>query len=92
MSEYISIEAEPTDQPNTVLIRTNLTLAPDGIEVYPDLAAGEIGSPLAQTIFAIDGVLGLTIDGTDLLIQHTDDLELFVLVDELDAALKDFFL
>ncbi len=92
MSEYISIEAEPTEELNTVLIHTNLTLAPDGIEVYPDLASGEIGSPLAQTIFAIEGILALTIDGSDMLIQHTDDLELFVLVDEIDAALKDFFL
>ncbi|MBN2469217.1 MAG: NifU N-terminal domain-containing protein [Anaerolineae bacterium] len=92
MSEYISIEAEPTEQPNTVLIRTNLTLAPDGIEIYPDLASGEEGSPLAQTIFAIEGVLALTLDGSEMLIHHTDDLQLFVLVDEIDAALKDFFL
>lgn len=92
MSEYISLEAEPTGQPSTVLIRTNLMLAPDGLEVYADLEAGEEGSPLAQTLFAIDGVLALTIDGSDLLIRHEDDLQLFVLVDEVDAALKDFFL
>lgn len=92
MSEYISIDAEPGDSPNSAIIKTNLNLAPDGREEYPDIEHGEEGSPLAQTLFAIDGILSLTIDGGTLHIQHTDELQLFMLVDEIDTALKDFFL
>jgi hypothetical protein len=92
MSEYISLETEQTDKPNVVIIHTNLNLAPDGPEVYPNLESGEEGSPLAQTLFIIDGILALTIQDGDLIITHEPELELFVLVDEVDAALKDFFL
>lgn len=92
MSEYISIDAEPGDLPNSIVIRTNLNLAPDGVEVYPNIEQGEEGSPLAQTLFGIEGILALTLDGDTMFIQHVEDMELFMLMDEVDTALKDFFL
>lgn len=92
MSEYITIDVEPTEDPQVVIIHTNLTLAPGGDESYPDAARGETGSPLAQALFAIDGVSALTIAGGDLIVTRSPDMELFSLVDEIDAALKDFFL
>jgi hypothetical protein len=92
MSEYITLDAEPAGEDDTLLIRTNLRLAPDGREDYPDARHGEEGSPLAQAIFAIDGILALTIDADTLLVRHRPDLELFTLVDEIHGALTDFFL
>lgn len=92
MSEYIAIEAEQTEVPNVVIIHTNQRLAVEGKEIYPDATTGEEGSPLAQAIFAIDGILALTIEDSDMIIEHDPELELFTLIDEVDAALKDFFL
>ena len=92
MSEYITIDMEPTDDPGVVIFHTNLNLAPDGVEDYPDRTRGEAGSPLAQAIFVIEGILALTLSGSDLIITWDGELELFHLADELDAALKDFFL
>lgn len=92
MTEYITIDMEPTDEPNTILIQTNLTLAPEGIEVYPDRNNGEEGSPLAQAIFNISDIIALTIEGRTLVIEHTDQIEIFQLVDEIQAILVDFFL
>ncbi|GAB4575118.1 MAG: hypothetical protein Kow0077_25070 [Anaerolineae bacterium] len=92
MSEYITLDVEDTEDPQTVVIKTNLLLAPDGPEHYDDRVSGEHGSPLAQTIFAIAGVQALTLEENDMIITFSPETELFVLVDELDAALKDFFL
>jgi hypothetical protein len=92
MSEYITLDAEPAGEPDTLLITTNLRLAPAAREEYPDALRGEEGSPLAQAIFAIDGILALTIDTDTLHVRHRPDLEMFTLVDEIHAALADFFL
>ncbi len=92
MSEYITIDVELTEDPQIVIIHTNLNLAPAGDEHYPDAASGQAGSPLAQAIFAIDGITALTITGGDLMVTRSPEMELFLLVDEIDAALKDFFL
>lgn len=92
MSEYITIDVEPTENPQVVIIHTNQNLAPAGDEHYPDPASGETGSPLAQALFAVDGIIALTITGNDLIVSHHPDVELFALIDEIDTALKDFFL
>ena len=92
MTEYISINMEPTDVPDVILIQTNLKLAPEGKEVYPDRTSGEEGSPLAQTIFNVASILALTIDGSTMTIHHNGQIEVFQLVDEVQTALTDFFL
>lgn len=92
MSEYITLDFEPGDQPNVVVVQTNQKLAPDGTEIYPDIASGEEGSPLAQMLFAIDGVLALTLDGGAMTITYAPECQLFALIDEVRAVLTDFFL
>ena len=92
MSEYITIDFEPADQPNVVQVQTNQTLAPDGREVYTDIDSGDEGSPLAQMLFAIDGVLALTLDGSRMTITYAPDCQLFALIDEVRTVLTDFFL
>ena len=92
MSEYITLDFEPADQPNVVVVQTNQKLAPDGTEVYPDLASGDEGSPLAQMLFAIEGVLALTLEASAMTITYAEDCQLFTLIDEVRAVLTDFFL
>lgn len=92
MSEYITIETETTDDPDVLVIMTNQQLTMEDKEVYPHAASGEEGSPLAQVLFAIEGVAALTIEGQNLVVRRNPDAEWFVLIDEISAALKDFFL
>ena len=92
MSEYITIETESTDDPDELLIMTNQPLALEGIEVYPDAASGDEGSPLAQALFALEGILALTIDDHDLIVRRDPETPWFALIDAIQSALKDFFL
>ncbi|MBN1965452.1 MAG: NifU N-terminal domain-containing protein [Anaerolineae bacterium] len=91
MPEYIMIETEATDDPDVLLIQTNLRLS-EQPEDYDDPASGEAGSPLAQTLFAIEGITALSLDEDTLLVTRAPETEWFILIDEINAALKDFFL
>lgn len=92
MSEYITINTEATDDEDILIVQTNQRLTLEDEEVYLDAAHGEEGSPLAQTLFAIDGLQALTIEDQHLVIRRDPTVEWYVLIDEISAALKDFFL
>ena len=92
MSEYISVDVEYSDDPDLVRIMTNLRLAPAGAESYPNRDEGDVGSPLAQTLFGIDGLEALDIEGGNLTVRRNPDTEWYALIDEITEALKDFFL
>lgn len=94
MTEYIDIQPEPTDDPDVMLLLTNLDLTPmGGPEVYESPEAGEEeGSPLAQALFAVPGVVALTLDGSELLIRRSPDVEWHDLIEDISDALRDFFL
>ena len=92
MSEYITIDVEPTEAPDVVIIHTNQRLTTEGEENYESVDEGEVGSPLAQTLFSIEGIRALMLNDGDMTIKFDSDLELFILVDEVNAVLKDFFL
>jgi len=92
MSEYITVNAEPTDDADQIRLITNLNLAPDGAESYSNREAGDEGSPLAQTLFGIDGLLALDLEDSVMTIRRDPAQEWPALIDEITAALKDFFL
>ncbi len=92
MSEYTSINTEATDDPDVLIILTNQQLTLEDEEVYLDASFGEEGSPLAQALFAIEGLDALTIEGKDLIVKRNPAVAWHILVDEISAALKDFFL
>jgi len=93
MSEYIEVEYEPTDDPDVMLIMTNLNLTPDGgSEVYESPAEGDEGSPLAQAIFEVPGVAGLTLDGGEVLLRREPDTPWVDLIEDVRDSLRDFFL
>ncbi|HRE46225.1 MAG TPA: NifU N-terminal domain-containing protein [Aggregatilineales bacterium] len=92
MSEYISIEVDFADDPDVIRLLTNIPLPSDTDEHYTERAQGEEGSPLAQFLFGIEGVVALTIEGGTLTVTRQPDVEWHVLIDELSNALKEFFL
>ncbi|MCC7446179.1 MAG: NifU N-terminal domain-containing protein [Anaerolineae bacterium] len=92
MSEYITVNAEPIDDADHIRLITNLNLAPDGPESYANREAGDEGSPLAQTLFGIDGLLALDLEDNVMTIRRDPAQEWPDLIDEITTALKDFFL
>ena len=92
MSEYITIQTEYSDDPDWVRLVTNLNLAPEGQESYANRDQGDEGSPLAQTLFGIEGLAALDIDGGTLGVRREPDTEWPALIDDIREALKDFFL
>ncbi|MCY4527362.1 MAG: hypothetical protein OXB89_12245, partial [Anaerolineaceae bacterium] len=76
-----------------VEIYTNQQLTAAGAEFYADLAAGETGSTMAQTLYDnVPGIAELTIREDSLLIRHLHDYTQEEIVDAVRAALRDFFL
>ncbi len=92
MSEYIEIESEPTDEPNVMLLRTNLALAVGGLERYDSVSAMEEGSAVAQALAMIEGILSLQIETHNLLVEIDPFTPWHLVEAEIIAALKDFFL
>ena len=93
MSEYVTVEVRPTPDPDTLEIVTNQTLTDDEREDYPDAAAGDEGSPLAQTLFAaVDGLAALTITAHSLFVRRAPDTTWEAIVDDVRDVLRDFFL
>ena len=91
MTEYIQIEPEATDDPGEMRLITNLTLS-EGREVYRSADEGEEGSALAQALFNVPGLAALTIEGPAIRIRADADTEWHDLIEDISAALKDFFL
>lgn len=92
MSEYIEIESEMTDNPAVMRIYTNLPLALDGVEVYYSLEEMEEGSAVAQALSFIEGIETLTIDDKTMLVTRSLEVDWHIIVAEVTAVLKDFFL
>jgi hypothetical protein len=93
MSEYFTVEMERTDDADTMQLITNQTLERDGEEFYASPQAGEIGSPLAQTIFfAVEGVRALRISGDSLYVTREPTVPWEAIIDDVRDALRDFFL
>ncbi len=93
MTEYIKITTEPTDDPDQMWLYTNLALNPDGeTEQYITPQAGDVGSPLAQSLFAAPGLYALTIEEKDMLVTREPDVPWPDLVEDLSDILRDFFL
>lgn len=93
MSEYVTVEAEATPDPDTIELITNQTLTQGGEEIYPTPAAGDEGSPIAQMLFSgVQGIRALTLTGDTLIITRDPLVPWETLVDEVRDALRDFFL
>lgn len=92
MSEYIEIETEISEDGLRLYVFTNLQLAEGEAERYASAAAMEEGSPVAQALAVVAGMAQLQIDGRDLTITREAQVDWHVIVAEVTAVLKDFFL
>ena len=94
MSEYFTLDVELTGDPDVRELITNQRLTEaDDEEVYSDAAAGEVGSPIAQTLFhAVDGIQSLTLVDDTLIVRRRADVVWEMLIDDIRDALRDFFL
>jgi len=93
MSEYFTVETERTDDPDTMELITNHTLVREGEEFYATPEEGEVGSPLAQTVFfGVEGVRALRISGDSLFVTREATFPWESIIDDVRDALRDFFL
>lgn len=92
MSEYIEIETEMSDDGTRMHFFTNLTLSDQGEEDYETVTAMEEGSPVAQALAVVPGIATLHIEESEMTITREPDAEWYLIVADVSAALKDFFL
>ena len=93
MSEYVTVDVDFTPDARVAELTVNQRLTGAGDEVYADAAQGEIGSPLAQMLFAaVDGIEQLTIAEDGLTITRDPSVPWESIIDELRDALRDWFL
>lgn len=92
MSEYIEIDTELGDD-GVILIHTNLRLTPEDVEEhYLSTAELEEGSPVAQTLAAIEGIESLIMYDGEMTIRTQPGADWHAVIAEVTTALKDFFL
>jgi hypothetical protein len=93
VSEYFSLTAEPTDDPDIMEIITSERLTNAGEEIYRSPEEGDVGSTIAQALFhAVDGIQALTIVDDTLIVQRAPGVVWEPLIDDIRDALRDFFL
>ncbi|WP_420627214.1 NifU N-terminal domain-containing protein [Candidatus Leptofilum sp.] len=92
MSEYIEIETEISDDDSTLTVYTNLRLNEGEVEQYHSNNELEEGSPVAQALAVIEGITYLQIEDGDLTVQRDLDTPWHIIISDISAALKDFFL
>ena len=93
VSEYVTVESEPGDDPQLIEIYTNQRLTAAESEHYADVTEGECGSTVAQMLYDnVPGIGALTITDDSLLIRRLPDYTHEEIVDAVRAALRDFFL
>jgi hypothetical protein len=92
MSEYIEIETELSDDGSTLTVYTNLHLNDGEAEQYHSPEELEEGTPVAQALAVIEGICFLQIEGSDLTVRRDPDIPWHLIISDISAALKDFFL
>lgn len=92
MSEYIEIVTESGDEPGVLLFSTNVRLSEGAVEQYDSLAALEEGSPLAQALAHVPGVRRLRLQGNEMTVWVDPDTPQHVVMADISAAIRDFFL
>jgi len=93
MSEYVTIEVEYGDDQNVVELYVNQTLTELDVERYLNPNEGDLGSPIAQLLFAaVDGIERLTIESDRLTITRAPNQPWEAIIDETRDALRDWYL
>ena len=92
MSEYIEIETETSDDNRVMYFYTNLKLTDQDNEFYESINAMEEGSAFANALAVVEGIETLQIEGGDLTLKKDPDAEWHMIVGDVTAVIKDFFI
>lgn len=92
MSEYLKIEALLTDDPEVMVFQTNLPLTEGPAEFYHSLEEMEEGSAVAQALATIEGIKDVNIEENNLTVNKEVSIPWHIVVADITAALKEFFL
>lgn len=93
MSEYVTVDVEYGEDPNVAELYVNQTLTDLAVERYLNPQAGDLGSPIAQLLFAaVDGIQTLTIESDRLTITRAPEHPWEAIIDETRDALRDWYL
>jgi len=92
MSEYIEISTEDGEDSDSLYMLTNLILTEGESEEYASQEEMEIGSPVAQALSAVDGLLFIRLHDSEIYIQREPGAGWYAIVEDITAVLKDFFL
>ncbi len=91
MSEYIEIEAELSDDGVQLYFYTNLQLS-ESQETYTSKNEMEEGSPVAQALAVVEGIVALEINSQEIVVTLDPEISWHAVVEDTNASLKDFFL
>lgn len=75
-----------------LILSTNVRLSEGIAEVYESPAALEEGSPLAQALAYVPGILRLQLQDHEMTVWHNPDVAQHVVIADISAAIRDFFL
>jgi hypothetical protein len=92
MSEYIEIETESSDDDRVMYFYTNLRLAEDGGESYESVEMMEQGSPFAQALSVVEGIMQVHIEDSELALTRDPEVSWHAIVADVSAVIRDFFL
>ena len=92
MSEYMEIETETTEAPDVMRFTTNLKLSDRPVEQYDSVEAMEEGSPLAQALAYVEGLVALEINDQEMLVTSDGEMPWHIIIAEISATVKDFFI
>ena len=93
MSEYVTVDIEFGDDPYVIELYVNQRLTEACLERYNSPSEGDLGSPIAQLLFAaVDGIKKLTITENCLTITRSPDQPWEAIIDDVRDALRDWFL
>jgi|GEM_PF-6241252 len=92
MSEYIEIRTESGEEPGMLILTTNVRLSEGTAERYESPEALEEGSPLAQALAWVPGIRRLQLREHELTVWYDPGVAQHVVIADLSAAIRDFFL
>lgn len=90
MEEPLNITAEMTPNPNTLKFNVNRVLIESGSLNFPDREKAK-GSPLAETLFAIENVLGVMVGREFITVTKLPGATWQTMVEPIISSLKELF-
>jgi len=83
----IELSAETTPNPHTLKFNVNRTLVPSGSLNFPDAASAK-GSPLAERLFQVEGILGVMAGRDFITVTKLPSVEWEVLAKPVSEAIR----